>query len=270
MSTIKKKIRKPNRFKKKKGEVLPEKIKVTRKEKLDISLPENKRKIQESTHCKVKVSTLKEEQRQTQEILLERKLTLSELLSTKKKTITHKSKNPAKITCYNSYEETEVQKKDRKPPKRICLLTERRAKFLNARQQNEEAARILQSLNNKRNKEEKAESKKSRVAETQAKSKEIDKAKEEKPEVIPFIPKGMPRKTLRSILNGRKDGRKNRQKDRIMVLRTKDREFLETYTTKKGIEKKRYIYIPNPEVRKVVVLDKTKPLPVFEKQKSED
>lgn len=271
-----KKTRKPNPFKVKKEDTDAGNIKLSKKEKLEMDLPKSKRKIQEAKLTIIKVSTLSKEDREMEEMLLERKLNLNEMLSVKKEQKTIRSKKPAKINCKEADNCTTKEKRQRKPAKSISILSKKRLERLLERQKEEEAIRLIQALDSKKAKQEKAESKKERVLAIQLKSKEIEKAneekkaKEEKEDKKPLMPKGAQRKLIRSLMNGRRDGKKNRQKDRIMTLRTSGREFLETYTTKKGQEKNRYIHIPNPEIRKTVVLDKTKPLPVFDKQKSEE
>ena len=268
-----KKKRKPNPLKIKKEGADASCLKLTRGEKLEMRLPESKRKIQESRVTKTKVSVISKEDREAKELMLERSLKLKEMLFIKKEEKTAKSKKPAKIICYSEYEECEKTLKNKREKKQIKpakKLSEKKIERILAMKKWHEEIKETRSIAKKEAKKEKAMAKKERILQLQLKSKEINKAKEDKPETKQSMQKGAPRKMLRSIINGRKDGRKNRQKDRIMTLRTSGREFLETYKTKKGQEKNRYIYIQNPEVRKVVILDKTKDLPIFEKQKSEE
>jgi hypothetical protein len=268
-----KKQRKPNPFKSKKMDELEGKIKPARGEKIEMKLPGNKRAIQKENLTVTSASTIKKEDRQLQELLLERPLTLKELIIVKKIQKTIVSKKPAKIKCEESEDVVIKERKPRKQTKGPKILSKKKLeRMLNAQMKSEELE-STKRLDIKKRKQEKAKAKKERVLTLQSKSKEIEKEKAKKQSdepIIPVMPKGAPRKFIRSAMNGRVNGRKNRQKNRIMTLRKSEREFLETYTTKKGKEKNRYVHIQNPEVRKVVVLDRTKPLPVFEKQKTEE
>lgn len=267
MSTESKKERQPNKFKDKNR---PKKIRIAKKEKKEFLLSYRRRKIQTSNHEKLKVVEMPEDTRKVNEILLERKLKLSELLTVKKEKPVKKSKKPAKHKAEQLGEVKITAKKPRRAPSKVWTMTERSKERLLEKQRKRKAVELIESLNKKAVAKAKKGERKPKIAQIRKKMAEI-KAKEEQKkknfeDLSQKTPGALPRKQWRMLMNGRKEGHKNRQKNRIIEVRKPAKILLSEYTTKKGQTKNRYISIANPELRKIVVVDRTSVLPKFEKE----
>ena len=268
MST--KKIRKPNKFKEQKNSV---NIRISRGEKKEALIDFRKRSIQESNHKKLKVTIINEDDRKLEELVQSRKLKLEELLSIKTKEQKCRSRKPAKHKAEPLGKVKITDKKPKRAPKNIAILSERRTARLLEKQREAEAMRIIDALNNKKITEAKKAQKKERVEQARLKSATISKNEEKRKTKFEDTEKkpanALARKSWRSLMNGRKNGHKNRQKNRIVEVREASKVPFGQYITKKGQEKNRYVRISNPAIRKVVVIDRTNDIKAFEK-KEED
>lgn len=216
---------------------------------------------------------MSEDERKTFEILLERKLKLSELLTVKNVENKSKSNKPAKIKAETLGEVKLQPRKPKRAPSKVWSLTEKGVERLLEKQRKREAVEMLEALNQKAIANAKRKEKEERVKEMRSKAIQLYRAEQERKEKFEEEPKkpanALPRKQWRLLLNGRKEGHKNRQKNRIVEVRKPSKVLYHEYTTKKGQLKNRYITINNPELRKIAVIDRTKILPKFEKQKEE-